>query len=119
MKILIIKFGALGDVLRTTSVLHGLKEKYKISQIYWLTLSNAEPLLAKNHYIDEVLVYSQEMRKRLSSTYFDLIINLEEDFEACSIPTKAQKKDLIGFYLDTNGKTVPTPTMQELYNMSA
>jgi len=119
MKILIIKFGALGDVLRTTSVLHGLKEKYKNSQICWLTLSNAEPLLAKNQYIDEVLVYSQEIRKRLLSTYFDLIINLEEDFEACSIATKAQKKELIGFYLDNNGKTVPTPTMQEWYNMSS
>ncbi len=119
MKILLIKFGALGDVLRTTSILHGLKEKYKDSQIYWLTLSNAEPLLAKNQYLKEVIVCTPEIRRKLLSTYFDLLINLEEDFEACSIATKAKKRKLIGFYLDSDGKIVPSPTMQEWYNMSA
>ena len=36
MKILIIKLGAIGDVLRTTSFLKGLKDKYN-AEIDWVT----------------------------------------------------------------------------------
>ncbi len=119
MKILLIKFGARGDVLRTTSLLPGLKEKYKDAQVYWLTQKNAEPLLAHNPYIAEVIIYGTEKRAWLLATSFDLIINLEEDFEACSLATKAKKKELIGFYLDNEKNIVPTSTMREWYNMSA
>lgn len=40
MKILIVKIGAIGDVLRTTSILKGLKGKYKGAEIDWLTSKN-------------------------------------------------------------------------------
>ncbi|MBI4453993.1 lipopolysaccharide heptosyltransferase I, partial [Candidatus Woesearchaeota archaeon] len=37
MKILVIKLGAIGDVIRTTTILHGLKAKYKNCKIDWIT----------------------------------------------------------------------------------
>jgi heptosyltransferase-2 len=50
-KILIIKLDALGDVLRTTSILPALIKKYPNSGITWITRKNALPLLEKNSYI--------------------------------------------------------------------
>ena len=45
-EILIIKTGALGDVLRTTTLLHPLKQKYPLARITWITAAAAVPLLA-------------------------------------------------------------------------
>ena len=44
-KILIIKLGALGDVIRTTSILKGLKEKYPNCKIDWVTYKYCFELL--------------------------------------------------------------------------
>ena len=36
MKILLVKLGALGDVLRTTPLLTALKAKYPASKVHWI-----------------------------------------------------------------------------------
>ena len=41
MEILVIKLGAIGDVIRTTAILSGLKERYKDCKIDWLTKKKA------------------------------------------------------------------------------
>src|SRR5580658_8338803 len=54
-RILIIKLGAIGDVLRTTPLLPFLKERYPESHITWLVDAVAVPLLADNPRIDRIL----------------------------------------------------------------
>ena len=51
--ILIIKLGAIGDVLRTTSILQGLKDKYE-SKISWLTSAISYDILKDNGVIDKI-----------------------------------------------------------------
>ena len=114
MDILIIKFGAMGDVLRTTSILPGLKEKYKDGDISWLTKDDSKDLVKNNPYVDKV--YGAKSIKSLEGKKFDLVINLEEDFDACALATKLDGKK-IGFYLK-DGKIVPTSSAQEWFNMS-
>ena len=80
MKILIIKTGAFGDVLRTSVILEGLKEKYPDSKIYWLTSIDANPLLENNPFIQETY-FIEQLNKKIFSEYFDLIISLEEDLQ--------------------------------------
>ena len=118
MEILIIKLGAIGDVLRTTCILKPLKHKFKNTNITWLTKSNALPLLIKNPYINKTLKYNQANIKLLKTKKFNLIINLDEEFEACSLATNL-KGHTIGYYLDKNRNIVPTKTMEEWYNMGA
>jgi len=57
-KILIIKQGEIGDVIRTTPLLKGLKEQYPTSYIVWLVQDNAKLFIKENDKVDEVLVYS-------------------------------------------------------------
>lgn len=118
MKILIIKLGAIGDVLRTTSLLPALKEKYKDSTIYWFTEKESLYLLDNNKLIDKVVIYSKKNIDFLKNIFFDIVINLDEDFEACSLATKINKKNLFGFYIKDN-KITPTMGAKEYFDMSA
>lgn len=117
MKILIIKLGALGDVFRTTSLLAGIKTKYPDSQIYWITKKDSFDLLSNNNLINKVMINDENISKKIKNIKYDLVINLDEDEEACNIASLAHKKELIGFFLDQNKKVTPTETAKEWYNM--
>ena len=54
-RILIIKLGALGDVIRTTPLLHRFRTKYPDCHITWLTWS---PEVLPKNQIDEILSLS-------------------------------------------------------------
>lgn len=86
-KVLIVKLGysetldsrlgeavSLGDVLRTTVILHYFKD----SQVSWLADRKAMPLLKNNPYIKRIFVYNKEGRARLSREKYDLVVNLEK-----------------------------------------
>ena len=118
MNILIIKVGALGDVLRTSFIAQALKEKY-ISQkpkIFWMTDKKAKPFFLNNLYVDHLVVL--EAKNKLKGINFDLVINLEEDIENCKFAESLKPKKLIGFYY-SNEKVLPTQTTKEWYDMSA
>jgi len=50
MNILIIKLGAIGDVLRTTAILPGLREKYPDSLVTWVTKADSFDILKNNEF---------------------------------------------------------------------
>ena len=101
-KIVIIKLAALGDVVRTTSILKPLFKKYKNPQIYWVTHKEAFPVLDNNPYIKEKIAY--ETAWQLISEKFDVLINLDLDKEALRLTKLISAAKKIGFYLDENDK---------------
>jgi heptosyltransferase-2 len=104
-KILIVKLDALGDVLRTTSILHALMKKYTGSHITWFTRKNAKELFLNNQLVDEVLVYEDlSSSLRLQSENFDVIINLDPSPNSAAIATVANGKENLGFGLNNKGK---------------
>ncbi len=98
MKTLIIKLGALGDVVRTTCILHALK-----GDIYWVTKENASPLLENIKRIKKVFVFERNLQKALSQKY-DLVINLDEEAIACKLASGVKTKKLLGAYWDEGFK---------------
>lgn len=72
-KLLIIKTGAAGDVIRTTSVLH----KFLNWNITWFVSSINKELLNTN-YINKIITQANDFG---SNNYFDFIISLEDDLE--------------------------------------
>lgn len=107
-KILIIKFDAAGDVLRTTSLLHALKKKYPGSHITWFTKQNAKPIFENNTAVEEVLILEKsETIPKLLAVEFDLLIHPDASPQSGAFASwiKAEKK--FGFYLDTKGKIQP------------
>ena len=102
--ILLVKLGAIGDVLRTTCVLHGLREKYGKCRITWLTKKSSKEVLLNNPLIDEIVLFDADAENSLKGKTFDVVITLDEDYDACEFVNKF-KGERIGFYLE-NGKVL-------------
>ncbi|MDD4894056.1 MAG: glycosyltransferase family 9 protein [Candidatus Omnitrophica bacterium] len=105
-KVLIIKLGysetldstlslttSLGDVLRTTVILHFFKD----CNITWLVDEKALPLLEKNKFIDKILVYNSDTVFQLRKEKFDIIINLEKVPEICKLSDSLVAGECFGF----------------------
>ena len=111
-KILIVKLSAIGDVLRTTSILPGLKEKYHPVEIDWITSSSSREVLINNPYIHNLLVW--EERSLLGE--YDIVIGLEDDKEACELVSGIKSGKIIGSYAKDSKQTY---TPSAWFDMSA
>lgn len=76
-KVLIIKLGAIGDVLRTTPILRVLRN----CDIVWITGKESHPILKNNPYIGK-LITLKTIEGRME---FDCLYNFDEDNAACSL----------------------------------
>lgn len=98
-RILIIKLGALGDVIRTTPLVTRLRKEHTGCKITWLTLS---PAILPSSAIEEILPFDLKSIVYLDGASFDIAINLDKDKEAGSILARVQAKEKYGFVLKDN-----------------
>lgn len=100
-RILVIKLDALGDVLRTMSVLPVLKQKYPTSYITWVTRKNALSLFQNVKLVDEVLDYNDPLVTHfLTIVSFDMVINFDTDKSAAALAAFAKAKVKKGFVMN-------------------
>jgi lipopolysaccharide heptosyltransferase II len=111
MRILIIKLGALGDVLRTTTLLRVLK-----GRVCWITAAKSALLLSGNPLLDRLLLI-ENLEPTVLEEEFDLVFNLEDDRSAANLATRVKKKQMIGAYLDDDGIAY-TDSSREWFDMS-
>lgn len=102
-KILIIKLDAMGDVLRTTCILQGLKEKYPNSQIHWITKSESKPLLENNPFIDSVLSYDESILFVLLTEEYNLVINPDASPTGARLAMISKCEKKLGFGFNPKG----------------
>lgn len=103
-RILIIKLGAIGDVIRTTPLLRKLRESSPGAEITWLTFT---PDVVPSS-VDRVLGFSTPAVVSLLSDRFDLLINLDKDREAIALAERVAAKQKEGFGMDpVTGKCRP------------
>jgi heptosyltransferase-2 len=108
-KILIIKLGAAGDVIRTTPLLYPLRKKYNLAHITWLThFPDLVPSKNDNENgVDLILNYDEKSISVIRNSEYDLIINLDKDAYACSlVKEKNNTKEIYGYTL-VNNKPFP------------
>jgi len=106
-RIVIVKLAAVGDVLRTTSILPALKKKYAGAEITWITKSSAAPLLYGNPYIDRVFVTEGNYLEYLRNEKFDLGICLDADPQSATIHSIADCTERRGFIANSAGRVLP------------
>src|SRR3989338_2966288 len=106
-RILIIKLGAMGDVLRTTPLLPALKKKYSESHITWVTDKVSLELLQMNPYIDRLLSFSYDSVLRLEEEKFDLMICLDKETRATALAMRVNAEKKQGFGLSQYGSIFP------------
>jgi len=104
MDILVIKLGAIGDVIRTTAALQGLKEKYKNCRIEWVAKKESFDILKNNDFISKIHIISDKAIKKLKNKAYNLVISLDDEHEACELAANINYKKIIGAYLKHNQK---------------
>ncbi len=104
-KILVVKLGAMGDVLRTTPLLLALKREYPYSHITWIVEDICAFVLEGNDLIDELWIYSKATMEKLAHIEFDLAFNLDKEPEALESITKARAIEKKGFGAEADGIT--------------
>lgn len=106
-RILVIKLEALGDVLRTTSILPALNLKYPNSAISWITRKNAVSLLKNNDLIYRLLTVEDNYLEYILNEKFDIGICLDADSLSASILNIVNVNEKYGFITDEFGKVMP------------
>jgi hypothetical protein len=102
-RILIVKLGAIGDVIRTTPLLHALKQTAPQAEIWWLTNS---PEILPRTFVDVILPYTAQSLAILQATSFETIYCLDKDREACALSAQLSAPHKKG-YTVRDGKCVP------------
>jgi heptosyltransferase-2 len=106
-RILVVKLAAIGDVLRTTSILPALSQTYPGSEITWITRANAAPLLTDNPLVDRVLAVEENFVEYLQNESFSVSICLDADPRSATIHSLARSGKRFGFVAASSGKVEP------------
>ncbi|MEO8512335.1 MAG: glycosyltransferase family 9 protein [Ignavibacteria bacterium] len=105
-KIIIVKLDAVGDVLRTTSILPTLREKFTDCSITWITKERSYEVLKDNEMINEIYFDTPEELEHFKDNLYDIAINLDSGSDSCEIMNKVKAKARFGYCL-ANGKPYP------------
>ncbi len=98
-KILIIKLGAMGDVVRTTPLIDVIQRRFPAYHLTWLVDDKSRIFLDGNPSVHRVISYGIESVLRLRVEEFDIVFSLDKEVRAASIAqmVKAEHKFGVGF----------------------
>ncbi len=88
MKILIIRFSSIGDIVLTTPVIRCIKKQLPGTDLHFLLKKSYEPVLKYNPYIDQLHFYDNNLRETiagLKKERFDFVIDLQKNFRSLKI----------------------------------
>ncbi len=102
-RILLIKLGAMGDVLRTTALLPAIKARHARPQLTWLVCPKPREVLQGLTDIDRLWVLDASTLPQLQVEHFDWVINLDLSAESLALATLAQAERKSGYGLSAQG----------------
>ncbi len=114
-RILIIKLGALGDVVRTVSLLETLKRRYPSSHVTWVSRPNGVRILAGHPLIDLCLPFGAETNLTVTQQRFDLVLSLDKEPGPAALCNAANCPDKRGIRLSRFGTVEPCNEACEPY----
>lgn len=114
-RVLIIKLDAIGDVLRTTALLPALEQVHPKAALVWITRGEACPLLERNPYLSEIIVYGEDALLQLRVRAFDRVINLDAGKISAALASAANAPRKDGYVLDARGYVQPTNSAARMW----
>lgn len=111
MNILMVKLGATGDVVRTTTLLRALK-----GEVTWLTAAKNTSLFDGVKEVQRCL--SWEQREAVRDMRYDLVINLEDTLEIGAFLKTVVFDKIFGAYADGAGELRYTDDAGRWFDLS-
>ncbi len=122
--VLVIKTGALGDVLRTTAILPGLGSRFDDLDVTWLTAESARSLVERHRLVRRVVTCDPadaasvaRAGTELSGTRWDRVISLDDEESLCALAASLDAARLSGATLDAAGARTYTDDVEEWFGM--
>jgi ADP-heptose:LPS heptosyltransferase len=111
MKVLIIKIGATGDVVRTTPLIQRLT-----GEITWITAAKDIVLLDGSK--DSLRCVSWEERNKVLDTQYDRVINLEDVLDVAQFLKMVRCSEIFGAYVDSKNSLRYTDDSRRWFDLS-
>lgn len=95
MKILIVRFSSIGDIVLTTPVVRCLKQQLQDSEIHYLTKEKFASVINTNPYVDKIYQIkksTKEVITDLKKENYDYIIDLHHNLRTLKLKLSLSKK---------------------------
>jgi ADP-heptose:LPS heptosyltransferase len=126
MKLLIIRFSSIGDIVLTTPIIRCLKHQYPEAEIHFLVKVNFKSVIAENPYIDTIHTFENDLQSTISELKkisFDYIIDLHKNLRTTRIKQQLKAPVLtfnkLNFkkwlYVNFKWKVMPDKSIVERY----
>ena len=97
MKVLIVRFSSIGDIVLTTPVVRCLKQQVDNIEIHYLTKNNFISVIENNPYIDKIHTIGNDLKSLnplLKQENFDLIVDLHHNVRTLKLKYVLGKKSV-------------------------
>lgn len=95
MKILVVRFSSIGDIVLTTPILRCIKKQLKDVELHFVTKHNFLSVIENNIYIDKVFTIKDSLKDvipQLKKENYDYIIDLHHNIRTLRLKTVLGKK---------------------------
>lgn len=123
-KVLVIKTGALGDVLRTTSILPGLQQRFHDLEVTWLTAKAAVPLVERHRLVAHVATCDPKddasvarAREEFAVKDWAWVLSLDDEEPLCALASSLRTERLSGAHIDSAGNRAYTDDVEPWFGM--
>ena len=90
LKILVVRFSSIGDIVLTTPVVRTIKEQIG-AEVHYLTLSLYKNIVRNNPYIDKVYLINKNIDEEvinLKNEHYDLLVDLHHNIRTAMLKSK-------------------------------
>jgi heptosyltransferase-1 len=102
-RILVVRLGAMGDVIHALPAVASLKHSFPHSRLSWVTRSRWMPLLQGNPFIDEVIPFDRTVSgvgsvwRNLRAERFELAVDLQGLIQSALVAAASRADRIVGF----------------------
>jgi ADP-heptose:LPS heptosyltransferase len=95
MKLLVIRFSSIGDIVLASPVLRCLKKQIPNAEVHFLTKKSMKAVTEHNPYIDKFFYFDnnlKELKQQFKEEKYDYIIDLHKNFRTLNIKLSLRAK---------------------------
>lgn len=126
MKLLVIRFSSIGDIVLTTPVLRCICRQYPDAEIHFLVKQQFKPVIAYNPYIDIIHTLDKDLNENieeLKQIKFDYVIDLHKNLRTLRVKKALKARsftfDKLNFrkwlYVNFKWKVMPDKSIVDRY----
>jgi len=117
MRIALIKTGALGDVVRTTALLPGLRRLAPGLELTWITAPGALELVRYHPDVARAVAIDEPEDAAWRHDRYDWLLSLDDDADACRLASRLRAARLSGGYETPQGDRRYTADVEPWFGM--